>query len=304
MAWDSSKFPAGTSDEIAFALARYSQASTQEDEEVILEGMLSFLFGLGSAFAPSCAQMSSTHGRLQAYHIATLIQCLVLAGYLRDTGQMKRVVMKALSIALPHHIAQTLRVTYLDAMKLPDRSLLSRFRVVLDCGFMMYMRDVNWEYLQCPAESVLHCMLSDSSPQGLENWQITEVYTILDPKYVADLVDSIINLQAVLEAAQATEDIDHIQAQVADKTSDLIDHSRHHILPPTALGLRRASLPHKANCVLHSAYNEHHNLKSLRNFLRSVCCFTSDLGVEKDIWGSPQHRLASDAQAIYMRWIQ
>lgn len=142
-------------------------------------------------------------------------------------------------------------------LRIPSDSVLSRYRIVLDCAFMMWMRDRH----RSSGSQVARCLLTDSSPQGLENWQITECFCVTDVVDIGCAVDILTDLlwsfscdddelgNAGMDRAENEERYKQLSREVAEGI-------HHHVLPPTALGFRKASYVHKLNAVLHSIYNE------------------------------------------------
>lgn len=286
-AWDERCMPGSVFDEVAFMIAgetrsglgNFGEAGDDGDLQ-IREGMASFLFGFGRAFAPGVLQLgacAATQGRTRTFHSLVLCKCLRLAGFLRGAGTMREVLERALDVLLPKHVASVIRDAYRDT-RIPHESVLSRFRIVLDCGMMMWMRKVNAELHNAATRGgprVCRCLLSDSSPQGLENWQISETYLVADAVKVAGIVDELVALskrlvddpgddRAVAPGEAEAEGHDDVKDKYAALTQALAAGMQHHILPPTGLGFRKSNLAHKLNAVLHSIHNESASLPEPR----------------------------------------
>ena len=189
-------------------------------------------------------------------------------------------MLRAIEILLPKRIHSVLKQTFFDQVRVPSESVLSRFRIVMDAGLMLMMRDVNKEFHstlgQLGKPQPVRCLLSDSSPQGLENWQITEVFMVRDAVRIASVVDNLCDCSGILTATpDEQEDLDlDLQEYIAmykKDTQTLLDGVEHHVLPPTGLGLRKGNYVHKVNAVLHSIYNETHSFQVFRNTFSKLC---------------------------------
>ena len=107
-----------------------------------------------------------------------------------------------------------------------------------------------------------------------EKWQITESYTIDNPVLVADIMDELALQSDINESTLARRE---------QLSLDLVRSVHRHVLPPTGLGLRKASFVHKLNAIMHSIYNEVHDEQRFRTFLDSIHSVTTDLGTEKEL---------------------
>ena len=99
--------------------------------------------------------------------------------------------------------------------------------------------------LHATGKKVVRTFLSDSSPQGNENWQLTEYWTIHDATRVAMLVDrlakdmeifSLFRPELAEEQGNPLDELLEHNAKCSREVDALI---RHHMLPPTGLGFRR-----------------------------------------------------------------
>lgn len=277
-------------DNIAFLLAKLSdRADIDFGEDTLCEGMVSMLFSFGPAFAPSSIQMTTNaKGRTKMYNISMLINSLLMAGMLKDSSTLKFVLLRALDIALPGHVVQILKETFMKNLCLPSAGTLSRFRVVLDAGFMLWARAWNQSLHNGPSQ-VVRLFLSDSSPQGNENWQLSEYFLVPNPLTTSSLVDQLTELMQMFvhpaTVLQEMHGMDH--AEVMEKhhvlSKQLDGVVVHHMLPPTALGFRKQKFTDKLNAILHSIYNESASYKDMRDFLNTICSLTTDLGVESKV---------------------
>ena len=89
----------------------------------------------------------------------------------------------------PHRLAElTWRQCeiFSDVSQLPANIVL-----YTDAGLMMAMRDVHKSRNDA---GVLRAFLSDSSPQGTQNWQLSEYWETGSPLEVSDYVDEMADL--------------------------------------------------------------------------------------------------------------
>ena len=207
---------------------------------------------------------------------------------------IKKIVKRAFDLSLPQQVGQAVQHMYLGE-HLPHGSVQSRFKVIMDAG-LMAMRDV---HKSRNGAGVLRAFLSDSSPQGTQNWQLSEYWETGSPLEVSDYVDEMADLMDIAllpedERAEQFPDMSH--ADIMDRHKQLTQECHGlfswHMLPPTALGFRSQGHFHKLNAVLHSLYNESHSFHDLRAFLRTVCSITTDLGVEKGLGDASNKDLA------------
>jgi hypothetical protein len=215
------KLNSTTADEIAFWLNRASELSHHRNLEqdpcsigdccdadgegladgasIMIEGMVKYLFCIGKLFSLDFAQMKNIGGKVLAskmYSATHLINCVSFASMIKNAGTMYKVLQRAIEIVFPSSIADMLKESVLNKCSVPSTAVISRFRFVLDCGYMLWMRDFNAKLLTPGKyDDLIINLLSDSSPQGNENWQLTEIYYIYNPVAAADLVDELLEIQ-------------------------------------------------------------------------------------------------------------
>ena len=88
--------------------------------------------------------------------------------------------------------------------------------------------------------------------------QISEVYTIEceDVLPLWEAVDEIIGLrQQLAEEARRVDPVELFE-KVCELSALICKSIEHHILPPTAPGIRQSSIEHKLHAMLHSEYLE------------------------------------------------
>ena len=85
------------------------------------------------------------------------------------------------------------------------------------------------------------------------------------------------------EAEQALAALAQIKAERARLAQLLAAHLLQHILPPAALGSKRASLLHKVHALLHGIRMESASWRAVGELLQNVVSVTTDQGVESGI---------------------
>lgn len=79
----------------------------------------------------------------------------------------------------------------------------------------------------------------------------------------------------------------HTRGRIAELTVELLGAIKRHMLPPTALGMRKSSLVHKVSAILHSLYLELRGMPALRLYLKTIVNVTTDLGTESGVGDVP-----------------
>ena len=114
VAWEANPFNGTMVDEIAFHLANTVDGS---DDQV--NSFMSFLFGMGPAFL-------STEQQGKAFTATRLIQCLSLAGLMRRSSDLAKVVKKSIYLVLPARVAKVVEQTFLANTRIPDAGMCTR----------------------------------------------------------------------------------------------------------------------------------------------------------------------------------
>eukprot|EP00959_Pyramimonas_sp_CCMP1952_P462096 9482684-Pyramimonas_sp.AAC.1 len=200
IAWGES-FSWSMADAFAFKLATWVPLLQGQlpGETPIMESMMRWFLTVGAMCAPSALQVQQRGSHKRAWSCLVLVECLMLSGLLKSSRSLKKVVIRAMAVALPDRFSAMIReCVSTSELVLPHQSQLSRFRLVLDCGLMVWMRRFNMDIQKQSADRgdrLVRTILSDSSPVGLENWQLTEVYAIQCVVRVSEALDELIHLQ-------------------------------------------------------------------------------------------------------------
>ena len=102
-----------------------------------------------------------------------LIQCLLFALHLKESSSVARALRRAFAI-LPDYWCKTLETCF-SMESIPSAATISRARLYLDTAYMGFMRK---EFSRLIASDSVFFLLMDSSPQGFQNWMMSEVFGI------------------------------------------------------------------------------------------------------------------------------
>ena len=111
-----------------------------------------------------------------AYKSTHLVQVVMHSKLLRWGKQLRASLYHSLKIVMPPEIADAY-IRDLDAAPIPHPATVSRIQLSVDTAFMLYWRDLHTGFL-ANAGGALY-VLSDSSPQGGKDWQISEEYLVV-----------------------------------------------------------------------------------------------------------------------------
>ena len=178
-----------------------------------------------------------------AYKTGFLLECLVLSFGLRSASTLPVTVKHAIRVLPPVWVASLTKLMQGDRT-LPSAATLSRARLYVDVGYMVYLQQVHAGMLDATEPPVLFGLV-DSSPQGGRNWELFEMYGVLGS-----------NLNRCAELAR------EMKGHIVHGADDCEEHERaragvtemifHHVFPPTALGTRRTTLAMKLHAVAHA----------------------------------------------------
>ena len=179
-----------------------------ESEHTFVEAAVRFLFTAGTLFQPSGIDGQGAAGGLRnMWPAIRAIETVMLSMMVRRSNTLSKVMERSLGVLLPAKIADMVwasvkKVTVMSA------AVITRWRFSLDMAFMLYTRRRNREIeAQSEEKRTVRTVCTDSSPQGLENWQITEVWTILDAVATAAVFFEILDMQKSLPEAGRYADL-------------------------------------------------------------------------------------------------
>jgi hypothetical protein len=203
------------------------------------------------------------------YRSAFLLQCVLFSFSLKSSSTIAQSLLRAFAV-LPPFWTETLKALF-TAELIPSGPVMCRARLYLDASLMKVMRDKHRELVM---QDVALYVLIDSSPMGLQNWEMTESFGMhgqLIRNAVAK-VEQIMRLQ-IGEVASLLDLVASIGA-----LDEIRSACYHHVFPPTALGVRHATLTHKTHAVLHSFRLESHTWNDVQALLDKTFSITSDMG--------------------------
>ena len=229
-------------------------------------------------------------GSQRRYNICFLLQAFMMSRTLRKGAvDLKQSLQLALRIALPKSAADYF-VRSLECRAMPSPAIVSHFSLVLDVGFMLWMRKRLTMQMQEHALTI-HWKV-DSSTQGGIDWENTE-YTVI---YNAESVEFLQSYRSLVPEARANMARQDADEDAVEREKGLImrmcEIRQHHHGVPAGLSSKRGDLMHKAHAVLHSIYLETGSAKDLRRFLDATVSITGDLGVEKGLPMLPPYRFS------------
>ena len=111
-------------------------------------------------------KLTGAHGR---YRALFLIQCVLLAFELKSSSSLAVGLQRAFAV-LPDIWSKTLQQCF-SVQCTPSGATISRSRLYLDAAFMLHMRERHEHLTQ---KSSVFFVLMDSSPQGFQNWMMSE----------------------------------------------------------------------------------------------------------------------------------
>ena len=224
------------------------------------------------------------------YQASFLIKTLLMCSHLRDSADLKKVLRKAMDMALPKSLARELITKFFDSgekVKIPKPSKLTRARFMLDAALMIFNREINCKDLcmQKPHSPIRFAMV-DSSVQGHYNLELLRVVSI-DGDHVVDLfVDAmeclteaeriVIELLADREL-QAADWMLYLEAE-EHRFQTMKSCMRLSLFPAVALGNQQ--LYHKFHAVAHALFLETGSAQSLASFASQISAFCTDQGTE------------------------
>ena len=186
-----------------------------------------------------------------AYKMSYLIQCLVVAGFLKDGGDLLPVLDNAISVVVREPKAAEYYHDLLHSKhKIPSSSTVYRHRLTLHAGWCMLQAVRIDEMLSSPF-GVVRWATMDSSPQGSWDWLLSGTTTVKMIDLTKCFCDAqkLIHTSAALANAQGGDDE---RAECRRLASVLQQHLVIVQGVPVGIGAGRASVPYKAHALSHT----------------------------------------------------
>jgi len=255
-----------------------------------LESAVAWLDSCVTDMTPSGICVQRTAWNKHMFDTLFLLRCTLLSREIRCAGKMKSTIKQAVALVLPPQVAEHVAAAMdHDVIRLPSRSTLSRFHLVLDAAFMIIEREKDEEANRQEAIPPARYVMVDSSTQVGVDWMVT-CLTEVAGEQLLEISEAVDRLSHIRAAAAAGGDT---QTQPDEATVSALEHIivsglRIHALPPVAIGAGASSLSHKAHAVLHQSRLERESWQGVRRLAHTVFSFTTDLGVELGL-----HRLGA-----------
>ena len=107
------------------------------------------------------------------YNVAWLLQVFLLADCLRDTAQLDRVLELSMRMLLPPVLVKAFKENFVSAaVAMPHKGTISRWRLLLDGGFMLWHRRRN------NSGNFIRWMMADSSTQHGRTFQLMSTLSL------------------------------------------------------------------------------------------------------------------------------
>ena len=120
------------------------------------------------------------------YKVMWLLQVLLMSDCLRQSGHLKKVIVKSIELVVPPVLVKVFRdALNSSALAIPNKGTLSRWRLLLDGGFMLWHRGQN------KSGAFLRWMMTDSSTQHGRSFQLTSILSLNIQSALKSLCDSI-----------------------------------------------------------------------------------------------------------------
>ena len=217
-----------------------------------------------------------------SYKPAFLLECIILSFGLRSSADIAKV--SSASLKLYPQIWHKTIVQGLEELPTPSASTLSRARLTVDVGFMLYMRLQHGKLLEaCEQGAALYFKL-DSTPLAGKNWEVVEY----------EVVAAESRSRAAMLARMLARRGDTLQQQGMDMPSaDVAEQAAlalelrllvaHHVLPLASLGPRQSSVEHIAHSVVYRLHHECCDWRQVAGILSNIFSLTVDQGTESKI---------------------
>jgi len=166
-----------------------ADADSRAETEMLLETHLHWLDGVSEDLGQyvrdeNCIQLIKNldgwrRGRGQEYSVLYMIKYFLLASLLRSGGSLQLAISRAIHIVCPPNLASLLEHAITDKhLPVPDASTLSRFKLKIDCAFMLHTRaKLRQMLINSSRSKPVHLFVKlDSSPFHGRNWLMIAIH--------------------------------------------------------------------------------------------------------------------------------
>jgi hypothetical protein len=223
------------------------------------------------------------------YELVWLVQCMLVANFLRSDAVMTDVIRGVMLGMLPPMLAAGFTHLAAGVTFCPHRTLLSHYRLSFDAAFCMLWGDI---YGQLPVGTPLY-LQADSSPQFRRDYLVLE-YSYVRSDRLTELMGILRRLREyATERATGVQDIisEQHRAQLTSRLNELFDT---HVMCPVGIGSGRGSILHKVHAMLHSFALDLRSWPLVFQACASVVNLTSDQGTESLLQSFPHETVKAE----------
>ena len=291
-------------DVVRFLAAKLNPGQGDEDRELWskCQGAAQLLQRFHDELDPKNMQhgVLELRGRLSSskipYQAQFLIKCLMLCHHMRDAGELRIVLRRAVEAIVPKCFAAAVLEPLAEA-KIPSQSTMARARLTADVAYMLCMRALN----ESLVGQVAHYMMVDSSVQGHYDLELIRL-TSLQLDKAAALHAAARELHTLWQPIRGDPDCSKAEdwawmEERAARERELMDAVRAalstHLPPSVIIGSGHAKLWHKMHSVIHGLWLETGTAPLLDAFCKAIVAFTTDQGTESGLSKVPILRVTS-----------
>ena len=104
---------------------------------------------------------------------------MLMCDSLRSSCYLRVVLLQALELCVPPVLLPSLKEAVGNPVAVaPSTASVSRWRLLLDAAFMLYMRSKNTAAASCSSGGFVRYLMSDSSTQHGRQFQLTSVLSV------------------------------------------------------------------------------------------------------------------------------
>ena len=188
---------------------------------------------------------------------------------------VKKVFMRAVRM-MPAAIRELCERLFADAT-IPSKTTISRANLFIDVSFMHIMADRHCGMIL--RGSILFG-LSDASPQGGIEYQVTEYYSI-DGEMLIEAGQAAIYLKSFPKRPADIENLEQQLFQMGQLMDTVRAAKDQHVFPPQCMAQRQTSLAHKGHCLVRQLRLETRSWVETSQFAALFFSFTNDRGPER-----------------------
>ena len=261
-------FQISSADQLATRLRRVLRG--EEDHHSLLHWVLQL-----QAMADSLHNV----GGKEHPSVSQVIELVLLSDMLKNSDDLKKAIMGACRLILPSNVFNAVK-SRCEQFVVPDKGMISRFRLTLDVAMMLRQRVANHNSF-LSGHRAARFLTWDSSPQFHKDYEL-----ILVESAAYENLPRILSLSngLYMESLEALEDVCTDQQALEKHCQDMADLGPlvvRHALPCVLIGFGAASLSHKVAALAHAVRLEHFSEQSMVHWCSDVLAVISDDGAER-----------------------